>query len=149
MEEFYLATNRHKIRVFRAFAQIIAWRQSAEFSKVIDKVGLIVVAAASRDLGPGQGAGLLNLVDRALKSKHAAKFLWCNSYLLGEDFDEPSPAETDLSSHFADRGTFRRALERFECVTHGAMTRSKSAPADKKRILENAELGRSAGASSN
>ena len=129
MEEFYLAANRHKIRVFRAFVQIVTWRQSAEFSKVINEVSLIVVAAASRDLGPWPGVAPLNLVDRALKSKHAAKFLWRHSYLLGEDFDEPSPAETDLGSHFADRDTFRLALERFQRVAHGAMTWSKSAPA--------------------
>ena len=145
LEEFYLFADGHEVWILRVLPRIIAGRDAAEFPEVIDEVGLIVIAAAGRDLGPRQSAAALNLVDRPLKPAHAAKYFRRHSYLFGKDFDEPAATESDFRSDFADSDVVRLAREAFERVEHGAMTRGKSAPAREQCVLEDAELGGRAG----
>ena len=140
LEKFYLISDGHKIRILRAFVGVIAGGNTAKLSEIIDEMGLIVIAATGRDIGPVYSIGPLNLADSALKPADTTKYLRCHSNLLVKDLDEAAPTKPDFGSDFLNSDTVWLARETFERVDHGAMTRDKSAPAREQRILEDAKL---------
>ena len=84
-------------------ARVCAGIDTGEFPKITYQVRLVKVAALRRDTGP---IGLVYLpVDdgsRPLKSLHAAKQLWRDTYFRFKNLDKTSLAQAQIFCDFPD-----------------------------------------------
>lgn len=88
--------DRNVVEVRRCHGQVGSWRDSGEGLKVVNEVGLVIVAAVERDLGPFHFVHLMQRMQYQLETAHAAIHFGRKPDLLPEKRNETPLAEPDF-----------------------------------------------------
>ena len=93
-----------KARVVRkVFGRIDA----GEGSEVVNKMGLIEIAAIESDIRPANGTARSDAAENGLEAANAAEELRGEANVMREEFDEAAGAETSFGDDFGDVGRLR------------------------------------------
>src|SRR5271155_2753838 len=84
-------------------------------------MGLVVVAAIQRDLGPIDLLSAVNRYQRLLKSPYTAESLWRQPHLLAEELDKSPRTEANLSRQPRNRHRMRHAAKMVQRIVHRGM----------------------------
>lgn len=109
------------VLVFAALYEVGAGIEAGEGMEVMDKVGLIEVAAGEGDIGP---IDLLLVADEGedfLKAANAAKQLGGQADFGGKELDEAPGTEADLGSYLRDGAQVGNMAELVQGEINGGM----------------------------
>jgi hypothetical protein len=100
----------------RVVGEIFGGIDAGEGAEVVDKVGLIEIAAIESHVGPPNGTARRDAAKDRLKAANAAEELWGQANVILEEFDETARAETGFGDDFGDVGGLRRMEKRFDGI---------------------------------
>lgn len=103
------------IQVLGSMRQILAWGQAGEFAKVVNEMGLIVVAARKRNIGPIDLALAMHGLEYPLEASHAAERLWFEAHLFVKNLNKAALTQTDLAEDICNADVMRPGAELPPC----------------------------------
>lgn len=94
---------------------------AGECAEIADEMGLIVVAAGERQIGPLHAAAIFYTVQRGLEPLDAVVELRRHAHLLAEYLDEPPLAEPHIGSNLGQGTHMRHAFQFTQRMADGGM----------------------------
>jgi len=135
-----------KARVVRkVFGRIDA----GEGSEIVNKMGLIEIAAIESDIRPANGTARSDAAENGLEAANAAEELRGEANVMREEFDEAAGAETSFGDDFGDVGRLRGVEKRFDGIFNRGMVVKPAGGALEESDFEGVEFGGGSGSFEN
>lgn len=96
------STNGDVVEVRGGALPILRGSEAGELAKVVDEMGLIVIAGIERHTDPVHFASTMDRFQDALEPADAAEGLRIDTDLFVEELDEPALAEADSTEYRGD-----------------------------------------------
>jgi len=135
-----------KARVVRkVFGRIDA----GEGSEIVNKMGLIEIAAIESDIRPANGTARSDAAENGLEAANAAEELRGEANVMREEFDEAAGAETSFGDDFGDVGRLRGMEKRFDGIFNRRMVVKYAGGALQESDFEGVEFAGGSGSFEN
>jgi hypothetical protein len=125
--------------------EIFGGIDAGEGAEVVDKVGLIEIAAIESDVGPTNGTARSDAAEHRLEAANAAEYLGGQADVVLEEFDEAARAEAGLGDDFGNVGGLRSVEKRLDGIFNRGMVVEHAGGALEERDFDGAEFAERSG----